>query len=149
MIHVENHGPLIIATNYWASEYATAGKMFCSVNAGAVRLLLPPSFRPAINAMRAAREVVLSRGPWPEAGVIEAVEIMFDDGSDNPWCAHLTSESFDILPADPPPGREWIISVWIAKKEKPHKSLERPCHWRRVPRVPWLRPWIETINGGY
>lgn len=141
MLEIHNHGPLILATNYWQSEAAAAGKLYCSVNAGAIRLLLPPGFRPALNAMRAAREVVLSRGPWPAAGAQEGVEIMFDDGSDSPWCAHLTADSFDMLPAEPPTGREWIISVWIEKKGKPHKSLERPCHWRRVPKIPWMTPW--------
>jgi hypothetical protein len=52
-IHVENHGPLITATNYWDSELAREGKLWCSVNAGAIRVLLPPSAYSALADMRA------------------------------------------------------------------------------------------------
>jgi hypothetical protein len=52
-----------------------------------------------------------------------------------------TADSFDLLPAAPEPGREWICSVWTAKDGKPHKALERRCHWRTVSRIPCLEPW--------
>jgi hypothetical protein len=141
VIHIENHGPLIIASNYWVSDVARAGKLWVSVNSGAVRVLLPPSAYGCLTDMRAARECVLSRGPWPEQDVAEAVEIMWDDGSDSPFALHLTPASFDLLPAEPEPGREWVCSTWTVKDGKPHKALERICHWRRVPRIPWMREW--------
>jgi hypothetical protein len=78
-------------------------------------------------------------GPLKHAA--EAVEILWEDGSDSPFALHLTPESFDSLPAEPEAGREWIISVWDLKKNKPHKAVERACHWRRVPMIPWLKPW--------
>jgi hypothetical protein len=142
-IHVENHGPLIVSTNYWDLDMARGGKVFCSVNAGAIRILLPPQHRPALNAMRGAEYVILSRGPWPEARTEHGVEILFDDGTDEPYLLHLTEKSFDMLPAEPPPGREWILTVWDLKKGRPHKCLERPVRWRRVPRIPWMKPWKE------
>ena len=141
MFTVKNHGPLILASNYWRSEYAQAGGIFASINAGAIRLLMPPQHRTAINAMRAADYAILSRGPWPEAGLSEAIEILFADHSENPYTLHLGATSFDVLPAEPSPGREWIISAWDCKKGKPHKSLERRCYWRRVAELPCLKPW--------
>jgi hypothetical protein len=27
------------------------------------------------------------------------------------------------------------------KRGQPHKALERRCLWRRVPNIPWLKPW--------
>ncbi len=142
-VRIENHGPLITATNYWESDLARDKKILCSLNAGAVRILLPPVYRPAINDMRAADEVILSRGPWPAMGVAEAVEILFDDCTAEPYVLHLNAASFDALPGEPPAGREWIITVWDQKKGRPHKCLERPLHWRRVPEIPWMRPWRE------
>lgn len=145
---IQNHGPLITGTNYWDTELARSGKLFCSVNAGAIRVLLPPATYSCLADMRAAKECVLSRGPWPAQRANEAVEIMWDDGSDSPFALHLTPESFDVLPAEPEPGREWICSVWTEKDGKPHKALERICHWRRVERLPWLRPWSGDSPGG-
>lgn len=143
MIHVSNHGPLIVSTNYWDSELAREGKIVCSVNAGAIRVLLPPSAYGFLADMRAAQYCVLSRGPWPSEHKPDAIEIMWEDGSDSPFALHLTPESFDLLPAEPEAGREWVLSVWTAKDGKPHKALERVCHWRRVPQIPWMRGWDE------
>ena len=154
MLTITNHGQLIEETNYWDSDLAAAGKLIASVNAGAIRLLLPAAHRPAINDMRAAKYVICSRGPRSEQGLAEAVELLFEDGSDNPYCLHLSASSFmpgpdselPALPAEPPAGREWVLTVWDQKKGKPHKALERKCYWRRVPQIPWLKPWEEECN---
>lgn len=143
-LKIENNGPDIIASNYWQSEYARAGKLIVSCNAGAIRLLIPPQMRPALNAMRSAVYVIISRGPWPEVGAAEAVEILFEDHTDSPWTAHLTPESFfNGLPSQPPAGKAWRVSVWDYKKGKPEKAIDLPCRWRRVASLPCLRPWSE------
>lgn len=141
IIQVSNHGPLILSTNYWDSELASSGKLFVSINAGAIRILLPPARYGDMAEMRTGKECVLSRGPWPAQRLPEGIEIMFDDGSDSPYALHLSPESFDLLPAAPEPDREWVLTVWIAKDGKPHKAMERVCHWRRVERIPSLEPW--------
>lgn len=144
MIVVENHGPLIITSNYWGSDLEAAGKFFVSVNAGAIRVLVPRTARAMIEESRSSKHVILSRGPWPEQRFAEAVEILFEDGTTSPFALHLALESFDNLPGEPPAGREWVLTLWDWKKTKPHKALERVCHWRRVARIPWLRPWGEA-----
>lgn len=141
MITITNHGPLIASTNYWELAIEEAGKLFVSVNAGVIRVLVPRVHRRIIQEMRAARNCVLSRGPWPEMRLDDAVEILWDDGSDNPFAMHLSPESFDLLPGEPEPGREWIITAWDCKKGRPHKAVERVCHWRRVDAIPCMRPW--------
>lgn len=144
IIEVANHGPLIVSSTYWGSAPERAGRLWCSCNAGAVRVLLPASGRRVVEECRSSKHAVLSRGPWPEMGLAEAVEILFDDGTDSPFALHLSPESFDLLPAAPEAGKEWIVSLWTAKKGRPHKALERVCHWRRVPSLPCLRPWVAT-----
>ena len=141
IIQTTNHGPLIVSSTYWTSEYARAGKVHVSCNAGAIRVLVPPQLRELIAAARAAQYAVLSRGQWPAAGRAEAVEIMLEDGTDSPYALHLGVESFDLLPAEPPAGQGWVIAFWDEKKGKAHKAVERRCHWRRVPKLPWLKPW--------
>jgi len=141
LIHVSNHGPVITSTDYFDSELARAGKIFCSVNGGAIRVLLPPAAYGVLNDMRAGKECVLSRGPWPAERKADAVEILWDDGSDSPFVLHLTPESFDLLPAEPEPGREWICDVYVQKDGSPHRAVTRPCHWRRVSKIPCMEPW--------
>jgi hypothetical protein len=141
LIEVQNHGPLLLSTNYWESPLAERGLVFCSVNAGAIRLLLPPQRYGDLAEMRTGKFCVLSRGPWPAERKPEAIEIMCEDGSDTPYSLHLTPESFDLLPAEPESGKEWTLAVYVAKDGKPHKSMERVCHWRRVDRLPCLKEW--------
>jgi hypothetical protein len=139
-ITIINHGPIITATNYWGSDLERAGKLFVSCNAGAVRVLVPRGHRQMIDECRSCRYVILSRGPWPSEGLPDAVELFFEDGTDSPFALHLSPEPFDLLPDEPPAGREWIITLWELKKGQPHKALERVCYWRRVPQLPWLKP---------
>jgi hypothetical protein len=94
-----------------------------------------------LDDMRTSRDVVLSRGPWLAMHLEEAVEFLFDDGSQSPFALHLSTECFDALPSEPSKGREWTVSIWIWKEGKPHKAMERICHWRRVERLPWLKAW--------
>jgi len=140
-MQITNHGPLILATDYWDSAAAAAGKVICSPMAGAIRCLLPRPLWRVINELREATHAVLSRGPWPEVGLPDATEILWDDGSDSPHAWHLSPESWLLLPAAPEPGREWTITLWTARKGRPHKALERVCHWRRVEHIPCLRAW--------
>lgn len=145
-IQVSNHGPLILSTNYFASDLAQRGLVWCSVNAGAIRVLLPRERWSDLKDMRAGKYCVLSRGPWPEQRKPEAIEIMFEDETDSPYALHLTPESFDLLPAEPEPNREWVLAAYVEKDGKPHKSLERICHWRRVSRIPCLQPWKQIAR---
>jgi hypothetical protein len=41
ILAIPNHGPLIVASNYWQSGIAARGLLYLSVNGGAFRLLVP------------------------------------------------------------------------------------------------------------
>lgn len=138
-IKTENHGQLITGSSYWGSPMHDLGKLWISVNAGAIRVLVPASMRRIIEDMRKSRYVICSRGPWTEHGKPDAVELLFEDLSDEPFAIHVGPESCDALPADPSPG-QWVVTVWDLKKGRPHKALERVCHWRRSEKIPDLRP---------
>lgn len=141
VLRIENHGPLITATNFWDLPEAALGKVLVSLNAGAFRVLLPPAAEPDLTDMRLGSECVVSRGPWPQAGLSDAMEILFDDGTSEPFAMCLSPPSFDRLPADSDAGREWVLTVWTRpRRGKPHLALQRPCWYRRVPRIPWPRP---------
>jgi hypothetical protein len=96
-----------------------------------------------VDDMRSAKYVILSRGPWKAMRIPEAVELLFEDETDEPFSMHLSVESFDLLPSKPLDGQEWVVSVWMLKEGKPKKVLERPCKWRMVDEIPCLELWTE------
>ena len=51
MIETVNHGPLILSSTFWGSDYEQAGKLFVSVNAGAIRVMVPRSQRGMIEEL--------------------------------------------------------------------------------------------------
>lgn len=143
VIEVHNQGPLVLSSTYWGSEYEKAEKIFCSVNAGAIRLLAPRTNKEVAQEARKAEYMILSRGPWPKKGLSEAVEILFEDHSEGPYVLHLSPESFDLLPAAPPGDREWRLAVWEMQEGGPALVVERVCHWRKVSSIPCLKGWEE------
>ncbi len=145
-IAVINDGPDIKSSNYWENELAANGIIFCSVNGGAIRVCLPPDLYRWVPDIQTATEVVLSRGPWPAMGQAEAVEILYDDGSDSPYVMFLGRSSFaEGLPAKPPPGRKWNLSVWVKEDGLIRKVLDSACYWRTVPSIPCLKAWRERV----
>ena len=70
---ITNDGPRIVTTNYWDTEHACGGKYYCSVNAGAIRILVPPQRAADIEEWNACRYVIVSRGPWPQMALPDAV----------------------------------------------------------------------------
>lgn len=109
-----------------------------SVNAGAFRILLPPALHSALADMRTAKTVVVSRGPWPEQGLAEAIELLFDDGSDSPYALHLSPQQIDRVPPDSESGRDVRVTVWT---KGPTLALDLPGRYRRSARLPDLTPW--------
>jgi hypothetical protein len=79
MLEIVNDGPAITSTNYWETDYARAGEVFLSLNAGCFRLLLPEALEREIAEMATAGNVIVSRGPWPDGGKADAIELLFDD----------------------------------------------------------------------
>lgn len=139
---ITNDGPEIRSTNYWDTEAEAAGKIMCSVNAGAIRILLPRSRAADATEMTAAKYVICSRGPWPAAGKRDAVELLWEDRSQNPFCYHLSAESFDMLPARPSPGKKWRVIVYtLGADGSPNEAGAWPCRWRKVQKIPYLQPW--------
>jgi hypothetical protein len=138
---IQNHGPLILATNYWEGEFARTGKLFLTNNAGAFRLLVPPAEEQAIAEMATAKRVIVSRGPWPETGQADAFEILFDDETESPYAVHLTLVAVDRVPTDSDALKQWVFTAWTSpRRGKPHKALERPAFYRRVEKLPCLKP---------
>lgn len=140
-IIVVNENRFIRSTNYWESELARQGVMYVAVNAGAFRLLLPDQSVTDLHEMRTGTSVVVSRGTWytdHNAPQKDAFELLFEDGTDTPFSIHLTSEVVDRIPPEEDEGREDLIFLAYTRYGL---QLELPAKYRRVKRLPCLKPW--------
>lgn len=139
---ITNDGPLILSTNYFQLPAAKAGKFYLSINAGVFRLLVPAQHLGTLRDMRSAHTCIVSRGPWPAMRLNDALEVLFDDGSDDPFSLHLSPESCDRLPLDTDTAQAWTLTAWTHRVgTSATLALEKPCYYRRSRHLPDLRPW--------
>lgn len=142
IIQIQNNETEIVSTNYWQTENAQRGLFYLSINAGTFRLLVPSIQESAIAEMATAKEVIISRGPWPDHGKYDALEILFEDNSDSPFVIQILPEQADRLPLDSDRDKQgqpprWIFSIWT----QDGKKLARPARYRLVKKIPWMKPW--------
>lgn len=139
MIAIINDGQSIRETNYWYTDQAKAGYFFLSWNAGAGRLLVPDSQLAALREMESAGMVIVSAGKWSAEGGRDALELLFEDGSDHPFCLHLVSEQTDRMLPDTDQGGGFVITAWTRSGERGRW----PGKFRRVSVVPCLEEWVD------
>jgi hypothetical protein len=140
MLTIENKGQEIVETNFWQTDIARRGGFYLSGNAGAFRLLVPVIQEAAVADFQTAKDVILTRGPWPAAGQAKAMEILFDDGTDNPYAIHLGTAQVDRWPLQSDAGRTFAFSAWILKDGKPTCAYRSECLYRTASELPCLKP---------
>lgn len=140
---IESDGQRIVATNFWDTPRAHRGAVFCSVNAGAVRLLLPQVCEHHVNEM-VGREVIVTRGLWHAMGGQEALELMWEDNSDAPWSVCIGQGQFDRLINRADAGRKIACLVYVRGfNGTPLLAGSWPARFRVATSLPCLRPWGE------
>jgi hypothetical protein len=135
-IVIANDGEKIVSTNFWNTDTCRGGKFFLSINAGAYRLLLPPQLK-YLNDIITANAVIISRGPWVSEGRSDGIELLFEDGSDNPFCLFAGVESVERFPLDGDQGWKGKFYVYTGPGE-PVVSFSS-VYYRRVKKIPWLK----------
>jgi hypothetical protein len=84
-IQIVNDGPLLLSTNYWATEPAGRGLMLLCGNAGALRLLVPKAAEHNLQEMRTGSSVTIERSQDRE----REVDVVFEDGTKSPFFVAL------------------------------------------------------------
>jgi hypothetical protein len=138
---IENNRQEIIKTNFWETDMAKKGGLFLSSNAGAFRLLVPFQHFREVAEFKSAKDVILTRGFWPESGG-EGMEILFDDESDSPYSIHLSHAQLDRWPSKSDIGKEFTFTVWIFKTpaHTPFCAYKSKCLFRITKKLPYLKP---------
>jgi len=136
-LFIRSNGQDILETNYWFTPHARRGLFYLSWNPGTARLLVPAAVDAQLDEMRTAKLVIVSHGRWREHGERDALEILFDDGSDNPFALHLGLEQTDRLPPQTEHGRSLVFTAWTQEGEQ----LRLPARYRVVVEIPCLQPW--------
>lgn len=139
VIMIVNKGQDIVETSYWDTAMSHSGYAYASWNAGALRLLIPDQLLPAVEEMRTGRQAIVTRCLL--AGR-EAIEILFDDGSDAPYALHLTEQACDRRLSLEDEGLEIVVSAW----GRSGKLAQWPGLCRAAARLPCLFPWWDVQN---
>lgn len=91
MITIENDGQRLVKTNYWTLPHAERGFLYLSVNAGALRLLVPAGATHMLAEMRTGKSVTLE----PSIREPQCIDIVFEDGTDAPFSVSLDRRQCD------------------------------------------------------
>jgi len=140
MLVIKNNDQEITETNFWETDQAKAGAFYLSINAGAFRLLLPQRHESILAELETAKDIIISRGPWPDAAQQEAMEILFDDGSYAPFSIHLGANQVDRWPLPEDAGKTFVFTIWVLRNDKPLRVSIVGCYYRTATRLPWLKP---------
>jgi hypothetical protein len=139
---ITNDGSTIVSTNYFDSPHARAGYLFLSWNANTARILLPESQAGMLREMKTGKTVIISRGPLVDHGGRDALELLFDDGSDSPFSVHILVEQTDRNLPEDNQGGGFDVTVWMRQGKTVTERLRRPGKYRVVGALPCLEPWI-------
>lgn len=137
MFLIVNDGAKIAKTDFFDSDLAAQGLLYLSWSAGAARLLVPDNRHGWLNEMATAREVIISRGPWPAKHASDALELLFEDGTDSPFAVRIGVEQTDRLIPDQ--RIETGLDVLVITRAG--VVLRLPAGYRRVTGLPCMAPW--------
>lgn len=133
---INNDGPEIASTNFWDHELGV-NKIAFSVQEGCMRLLVPNNHKSALPDMMACEYVIASRLKSIRQNAF-AIELLFEDHSQSPFCIHLSPEAcLGLFPTADVGKVERKLTIWT---QGPSKVAELPLFIRNVPRLPWMKP---------
>jgi hypothetical protein len=92
-------------------------------------LLIPRGFESILTEIGEVREVLITRMRGDGATIAtDAMEIFFDDLSDDPYRLHLTSGAqCSPMPAAEDSGKLFELTMWVSRGGKPHRAKTYPA----------------------
>lgn len=128
VMHVQNDGPVLKASNYWDGPLAASGYAYLSVNCGALRLLVPDDGiggEGVTAILEGVTHVAVTKGFSVQHGR-EMVQILLDDGSPRPFFLELCLEQLDRNVAPDDQERRFFVYT-----SGPRLVADLPCRIKR------------------
>lgn len=104
---IGNDGQYLTSTNFWEHELNAAGKYYFSINAGALRILIPDGLEHLVNEMRTAQSVELELERERDI-----INIWFVDGTETPFCLSASLNSIFPTWGDGDAGKTTPVLVY-------------------------------------
>lgn len=168
LLTIENRGKFLVNTNYWDSQAAKLGYAFVSWNAGACRILVPDASLSMIDEMRTGHRAIIMAGKFEaeavnsftseldarslslaqESGLTEhgfygeGLDIVFDDGTNNPYSMLTRTEQADRRL--PPSDHGSKMDMLIYTRDGVVHQL--PCYYVVVDTIPSAIPTIIDLD---
>ena len=139
LIFIYNEGSDISDTNYKHTHWNKQGKFMLSAHAKTLRLICPTNHFKEIQEMKTANKVLVSYGINLQYRR-PMIEVMFEDDSPFPFVLQMSTEQSVCAFWTAHIRNPFPFTVWSVEGEKPIKELELDCWFRKVPRLPWLKP---------
>ena len=142
LLVIGNNSQEIKDTNYWDSINNASGQFYLSINAGCVRLLIPQNYSEDfdfISDILSSKQIVLSilKKELIQEGQL-AVELMFDDYSDSPYCIHMGITQIDRLFTNEDNNK---VTRFISYAKGLKVIQDTHCGIRHVNQIPCMAQW--------
>ena len=142
---IENTGPVVRSTSFWESSFAKAGGLYCSANAGVIRLLVPRQHERFIPEMQSGYEVLVTQGRSEYTQKPDSLELLWEDGSDAPFSVQLGARQHDGAIDSLSVGHRIHCHAYIRGfRGTPQLVGVWPARLRTAPSLPCLKPWGES-----
>ena len=141
MFSIVNDGAEIYYTTFWETFLAKEGLIYLSINAGAMRLLVPEAQEDILTDIGGVEYFIATYGKMEglDGRLHDAVELLFEDNSDTPYVLHLGMNQTDRSPGNADYGRIDVpITLWTKGPNKAGSFFRR---LRRNDRLPFMKPW--------
>lgn len=158
---IKNDGQRIVETNYWETELAKEGFIYCSINAGALRVLVSPAHHlQFLLAILVVDIVTASFGPvqagaiskefgrsdaFPPNDIPMGMQLLWHQAPSDRNVVILRPEQFDRLPPIQDHGRYCPCTVWLPDPQDgtPKCYRQHVAVIRRSAKLPEIRSFWE------
>ena len=134
MLTIQNDRNKIISTNYWASELNSKGLYYISINAGTFRILVPDIYEDLKSEFETGKDIIITTGK--EQGS-DAVEILFDDHSSDPFRLLVDQQQLDRIPINKDYNKFHSLLMYTKDCKL---ILSSKVYLRKVKNLPCLKP---------
>ena len=141
MLVIRNDNEKIAETNYWETELSQHGIFYMTLNAGYYRLLVPETDVNFVKEVLNASRVIISQGNTDQLDPPNdnAFEVVFEDGTDNPYALLMRRDNWDRNPAVEDTGWNGKMAIYYKTYKEPVLLFDK-VFYRRVDTLPCFDP---------